>query len=186
MSKYISNHGDRAVALLPSAYRTPPFEAFIRALVEPVQVVEDFCEAVYGAFDVETATAPALGQFGALVDEAQGTLSDDEYRRIIRAKARALRSADAVFDIVEVAALLNPDGTNSVRELPPCYYEVTLVVPAGAPFSAEMRQRARRVLDKAKPAGWGREYMYAEGSGFFTFDGPPEPGFDEGGFIDIL
>jgi hypothetical protein len=183
---HIPDHADRAVALLGSSFRTPGFEALVRACVAPVQVMEDFCAAVYTGLNVDSATGYALELLGALVGEQRGTLADDEYRRLVKAKARALRSTGAVVDALAVANLaLAPDGGARVVELPPCYYEVTLPADPSREFSAEMRVRVRRVLELARPAGWGAQYIYHVANPF-AFDGPPELGWDEGGFADIL
>lgn len=191
--RIITDYGQRAVEALPSGLRTPGFEAATRALVQPLQVLEDFCAAIFTGFNVDNATNPQLSQLGKLVNEAQGGLNeaqggltDAQYRRIIRAKARALRSTGAARDILDVARLLMPaGGTVRLVELGYASYSVLLIVDPGDPWGAEFRQRARRVLDVARSAGWSAEYTYAEFDAF-AYDGPPQPGFDVGPYTSLL
>lgn len=185
--RIITNHGALAVELLPTAWRKPRVEALVKALAAPVQVVEDFAAAIFTGYNITTATMPQLGHLAALVGESPGTLSDSELRRVVQGKARALRSTGAVADIYATASLLaGEDATVRVTEVAACYYEVLLLLPLGSEMSTEMRARARRVLDKARPAGWGSLYLYGEGGEPFGFDGYPPAGYDAGHFVTIL
>lgn len=187
------NHGDNAVALLSSAFRKPGVERMVRALVTPVQVVDDFAASVVSGLRVDTATNPQLRALGKLVGELQGELTDAEFRRVIRAKARALRTTGAARDSLDVAHLLLGEGTGGrviLSEIAPCYYEVTVLADPGAPWTAAYRARARRILDLTRPAGWGAGYLYAAVTPPFAVGpvaaGAAGAGFDVGAFSDYL
>ncbi len=78
----------------------------IRALVEPVQDVEDALQQVHVGFDIDVAEGDQLDVVGALVGQERNGMDDDDYRRIIRARISVNRSKGTVADVIKVADLV--------------------------------------------------------------------------------
>jgi hypothetical protein len=189
---YNPSHADTALGEeLPSRWRSAPrLRALVSAFCLALQLVEDEAYDLIVSLDLDTATGLFLDIRGGRVFEPRRGLADDEYRAIIRAKARALRACGTAADVYEVAQLVAPpDTVVELRELPIAAYEVTFVVdPSRAP-SDNYRRRMRALMDLARPIGWNPEYLLVVSRPAFAFDGPVDPlkaGYDEGGFIGLL
>jgi hypothetical protein len=182
---------DALESVLLSQFRDKPtIRAFVAAMSEGSQLLEDEIYDLVGQLDLDTATGFGLNLLGGRVFEQRRGLSDDEYRAIIRGKIRALRGGGTAQDIYETALAASAAGvTVELRELPPASYEVTFVSNASVTPSALYRKRLRALMGLTKPAGWQAEYLLAATTPSFAFEGPPDEdraGFDEGGFIDLL
>lgn len=180
-----------ALDLLPSRFREARVvRALVTALAEGAQVVADEVYDLIVSLDLDTATGAHLDVRGSRVFEQRRGLTDDEYRQIIRAKIRALRSCGTAADIYEVALLVAPPGSSVIlRELPVAAYEITFRADPSRIPSDRLRRRMRALLDIVRPVGWNPEYFLEAARPAFAFDGPADPllaGYDEGAFIGLL
>ncbi len=78
----------------------------IRALVEPVQDVENVLQQLYTERYVDTAVGDQLDILGALVGQLRLGLEDEPYRRVIRARISVNRSKGTIADVINVASLI--------------------------------------------------------------------------------
>jgi len=169
---HIPNH--RAVALreLLSQFRNSPR---LRALTETIgqvaQIAEDEWWNVYQGRVLELAEGDALDKLGELVGEARWSLTDDEYRRIIRARVMANICDDSIEELIAIwIQLTGPALQYRYNPLYPAGF--TLYVWRGDPMRELYRRRVRRIMESVKPAGVGMELIeiYSGWFGFFEDD----------------
>jgi hypothetical protein len=177
---YIPDHADRAVGELPSVLRrSKRLVALARAIGAGVQLLEEIAYSTINALWLDTATGPGLDRLASLVGARRGVLSDSELRNIVRGTVRVRRASGTALDVFEVASALFPDAQITLVEQPPARYLVQIQQDPSLIVGAYYREEARRVLDLARPAGWGADYTLSLTSITFGF-APPAP--NVGGF----
>lgn len=120
----ITDHYTRMVQRLLWQYQDKPrFLALVSALAAEVQALEAALWGLYNA-GLGTATGARLAQWGEIVGAPNPGASDDQYRRLIRAQAAAIRSAGGLADY---RALLVAIGATDykVREQVPLSVSLT-------------------------------------------------------------
>jgi len=141
---HVTDHVASGKALLTTMFRKPVAQALLASWLTQVQSVEDAIWQIFGAFDLDTATGDQLRKVGALIGLAPDGLSDDLYRRALRAWVIANRSRgrDANLHALAAAAL---DGEGyDLSAWSPANLVVTPVVPVdiGAELFARILRRA--------------------------------------------
>jgi hypothetical protein len=118
MPSKITDHADQAVSRLPYDLRKQPkLEAFVRALVGPIQTLEDALWQLLVERAVGTATGVTLEALGRLVGQPPTGLDTETYRRYIRARIRANKSCGTVEDFIKITRLiLNDDDAQIIIE----------------------------------------------------------------------
>ena len=87
--EHITDHSDRAVALLLAQYQGKPLmEGFVRAFLDEVQEYEDELWTLVGLLDIDRATGIDLDRIGRIVRQPRSSESDEVYRRLLRARLR--------------------------------------------------------------------------------------------------
>lgn len=161
------------VDLLFQQYRGKPrMEAMLRALLAPVQALEDATTAMLSVFDLSSAVGDQLDKIGGILVEPRYARGDEEYRRVLRVRVRALRSEGRIQDLEEVATLwelgaIGPDTAGTVRLVE--HYPQTVVltlVTEGAPFDP---WGLARWLQRAKAASIRLVLIYMPGGEGSTF-----------------
>lgn len=167
---HITDHAARTLALLPSQHaNAAAMRAFIEAVAEAVQEVEDDAWAAVADRQLDTAEGAQLDQYGRVVGARRDGLEDDDYRALIRTRILANRSngqADVILRVV--AALLEdvlvaPPGVE-YRVLPPAAYALQLELSA-EPTPARLALIAR-VVGEITPSGVAYEVAYGEATAF--------------------
>ena len=104
---YEADYRAKAVGYLLSQYQTSPrLVAFLEALATGAQYLEEAAFGVWVSTRLTTASGDALDQWGALVGEVRGGLTEDEYRRFIQARILANNSTGTTDDLVRVFELV--------------------------------------------------------------------------------
>jgi len=90
----------------------PNLATFLTAHVAPIQDIEDALQDVLTERQVDTAIGDQLDMLGAIVGQPRDGLSDDDYRRYIRARIKTNRSRGTIPEIVSIAEFVinDPDA----------------------------------------------------------------------------
>jgi len=100
------DHVTNALARLVEQFKLPTIQALAAVLVAPVQSIEDALQQLYSERGVDTALGDQLDALGGIVGQDRGGLSDDDYRRYIRARIATNKSRGRVEDLITVARLV--------------------------------------------------------------------------------
>lgn len=123
-----TQHVAEGISHLIELFRQGPRnQAFLTAILEQVQELEEELFELTSAFDPDTATGKALQLIGKLVGEPQLGRGDDEYRAGIRVRVRVNRSngkPDELYEIGrELFSWLDTVPAVSITEYFPAAFE---------------------------------------------------------------
>jgi hypothetical protein len=172
----ISDHAARALDRLKQQFRgKPKVEALVTALMGPVQAVEDALYQLLTERGVDTAIGTQLDAIGKVVGQPRGGLSDDTYRRYIRARITANRSSGLVDELNLIARLVLDDPTVVITttQYPPASVVMSLtvaVVPQdlGVALVAFLRKATAagvRILLHFQPQTLAASFAFEGGAG---------------------
>lgn len=148
---------------------SPRLKDLIRAVLGPVQDLENDAFAMLSVYDLETAAGDQLTKIGALLNEPRNGRSDADLRRILRVRIRVLRSEGRVRDLQEVALLwegLTPGvdtGAVRAREWFPHGIVVTMETDTATADPVNLTRWLRR----AKAASIRLTLVYSVGPDMF-------------------
>ena len=155
---YIPDHDDRLVRKLPSHIQTEAerLVALVSGLGAGVQLAEDY---LFGVLDLSTlfnARGEQLEQWGDLVGEKRGPLSDGDYLRFIRARLQINRWHDAgtrspIDSMLDIYATIMGTSTVLYINTPPACFELVAVRDRFLPDP--QADRVIRAMLDATPAG---------------------------------
>lgn len=159
---------------------------FLTGLLDPVQDLEDDVLLLRTERLLSTAVGEQLAQYGRLVGEDQGALTEAEWRRFIAARILSNLcegTPDELITILRIIAAPLTAGTDVIYQLlPPACYELTVL--RDAPMGAALAVRVAEQMLALTPAGVGSQVVEADGASPFRFDSGP--GFDVGKLARIL
>lgn len=186
---HITDHVARTLALLPSQHANAAvMRAFITAIAEAVQEVEDDAWACIADRQLDVAEGAQLDQYGRVVGARRDGLDDDDYRALIRTRILANRSngqADVILRVVAALladVLVSPPGVE-YRTLPPAAYALQVELSA-EPTPARLALIAR-IVGEITPSGVAYEVAYGEDP-MFRLDGDDLHSLDAGQLGAIL
>ena len=111
------DHVQAALDRLPAYLRAKPrYCELMAALARPFQHLEDALIAMYEQCDLDAAEGAQLDQLGAVLGAGRGTLSDTDYRAVLRGVVLARRSRGTPADVCAVLRAMlgvGPDFTFS-------------------------------------------------------------------------
>lgn len=170
------DHFKQALNDLLSQYRYAlRIRAFLQAVSEAVQTQEASRFGLQEGAALDAARGIMLDRAGLRLRENRGTLSDREFRLILKAKLKALRSDGRIVEVLDVFGQLYPDGSVQYTTAFPA--AATLSAFTGSPTSSAMGQRIKRIMNLMRPAGV--DVTYVEGpTNMFQFD-KADQGFDQ-------
>lgn len=176
----ITNHADLAIGLLLDQFRDQAnLEAFLRALMVPVQRLEATAHDLDTEMRLDNAIGAQLDMIGRIVDLPRGDMGDEAYRTRLRAHIRANLSEGTPDDLLEVLRLMVPTNDISLEEYP------TGVVMRIADTLAEDPDAIVAELRRTRPAAvpMSLEYTLAEDEDTFAFaSGDTEEADSSAGF----
>ena len=168
-------HEDRAFEQLLGQFREQPnIRDLVRALCVGVQELEDVSYDYSVSTFLDLAKGYLLDRLGAFVGAQRLGATDDEFRRIIRARIAAQRSNGTIGEIGHVLALLTDPEVLHYSPAYPAGYRFFFVPSEGSLTDDEVR-RAVRILELARPAGVDASYVEGASTDTFRFD--IDPGF---------
>lgn len=128
------------------------FESILEILLAPAQRLENGMIAVRDQRNVDTAVGVQLEVLGRIVGESPSGLSDDIYRRHIRARIATNNSTGTREELIKIARLiLNDDIARVVlRQQQPATIQVTV---ADAAAAADVLNVLVAFLTEAAPNG---------------------------------
>jgi hypothetical protein len=161
-------------------------EKLLGILIEPSQSVEDALQQLMYYRFVDTAVGAQLDIIGRIVGQSRDGLSDDDYRRYIRARVAVNNSNGTFKDLLTVAFLVVYDET--------AYFEATnsgiatvILRVRGIAISQALAQILITFLGDTVAAGVRviLEYSDQNPSTWFQWDTVGR-GWDNGKFVDAL
>lgn len=175
------DHIGRAFRRLLSQYRSKPrIVAFVRALARAANVCEEELFSVLISFDIDNANRNRLEIWGSLVGEQRGGLTDDEYRRFIKARMLVNTSNGTPDELIRILETVTYPSEVSYRDCFPACYMITAL--RGTPMSDIVARRVGRLMIQAKPAGIGCIVIEAVSPAFGFAGDADAGGYDEGLF----
>lgn len=186
---HILDHAARAVARLKEQFKSKEgVESLLNSLAEPAQGVEDALWQLYTERSIDVAVGVQLDALGAIVGQERGGMTDDDYRRHVRARIAANRSSGTVEDVIRVLVLVvnDEDAVIEIDPQPPAAYVARVNGVAVDPTVAAI---ASDFLYDATSAGVRPilEYSENEPADTFTFDvGTSGTELDAGLFADAI
>lgn len=90
-------------------------ENILRSLLEESVAVEEQLTLLRDNRSVDTATGIVLDLLGGLVGEPRSGATDDDYRRLVRARIAINRSSGVVENVLRVVRLVLDDSTATLR-----------------------------------------------------------------------
>jgi hypothetical protein len=186
---YQADHLGELLDELLAYFRTRGrFGALASALASQLQELEESLQELRDERTLDVAAGAQLDQYGLLVGEPRGGLTDAEYRRFIDARLLANTSGgdvDRILDIIRIVTqTLDVDVRYRLIGSGPAY---TLEIVRLGHLTGERLARVLGLLDAISPAGTA--YRFVEGIHPAMSDGPfrfdSGPGFDRG-FLSTL
>lgn len=155
-------------------------KTLVDIFAEQCQILEDVFWDLYIKRTVDDATGDQLRILGRIVGLTKGETGDDDFRVLVRAQIRVLKSRGTFKDLLGIIRLTigTDTSTRTLKEVFPAALQLeVLAVPS---FSLVLLGRALRL---AKAAGVQLDINYPPPAGeWFTFDyfgggGNPNAGF---------
>lgn len=159
---------------------------FIEAILTPAQDVENALQQLFTERQIDVAVDAQLDVIGKLVGEHRSGLSDDIYRRRIRARIATHKSAGTVNDIVRIADLIVylDDAVYEVDNQGSATYVLRVT---GVAVDADVSLVLLEFLQKATSAGVRviLEHSADDPDDWFKWDTDGQ-GWDNGKFTDAI
>lgn len=155
----ILNYAETAAARLLAQYRERPrLRALVRELAGEVQAAEDALWGMVAQTSIDTAEGVWLDRLGAIVGEAREGATDTDYRKYIRARIAANRSASTVEDVLSVMRAWAGGVLPTLAVIDRFPAGIELQLPAAVTL-AEL-PRLFRLVRAARAAGIGVMLLY--------------------------
>lgn len=182
MIEHNPNHVSDALDDLLSVYQGKPrIEALIKSLAgsSGVQELEDDFRDLRAYHEVDKASGEQLDQWGRVVNEPRGGLSDSVFRRFVKARIRANYSQGQRNELIAIFAQVTAaDGVRYTDYLPAAF---GLTAIRSTAMSQTVRTRVRQLMEDIQPGGVTMELAESATSFTFQFDKTGQ-GFDNGKF----
>lgn len=170
--QYIPDHRTRALTLMPSQFQEerPVLAAFMHALGEGSQTLEDVIFDLMVGTRFDAATGANLDIWGDLVGETRGALRDTDYRRFIAARILANRSSGEGDDLIEIAQLITAESTVWLEAYFPA--ELIITVFRESPMTDAVVDRVAAMMSEVRGIGIKLQVIEATG-GYLGFSENP-------------
>lgn len=182
---YIPDHSAIAIGTLPSQFLKERIQALVRALAAGIQKSEDMSFDVLTSTELDVASDDALDQWGALVVQERGALTESTYRLFIEAGIRANLSRSNTDDIIVVFEIVTrPSVEVRFFGMFPAGY-ILYVVRQSLLVDAHY-SRVARIMESVRPIAVTGMHVEAQ-QGYFGFAGNPDAfGFGVGTFARLI
>jgi hypothetical protein len=146
------------LGLPPTLWGKPRLGAVLRAHAEQAQELENVFWDILVLRTLDYGDLPRLKLLGTLIGQVYTGEVVEDYRGLLRAKARANRSSGTLDDLLEVFAKFY--ATTDITEPAEATVKLQGEDATGLPI-----ERRNAIMRDAKAAGVAIEYMVAEGTG---------------------
>lgn len=148
-----TNHVALALSRLPEQFKSKTnVRAFLEAMVESKQSIEDAIVQLLTMRFLTTATGVTLEAIGNLVGQSRDGADDDIYRRYIRTRIKTNRSNGTIPDIITISRLVLDDAGLSLLVSRSGIATIVILVGAEA-VSADLADTLISFLRQAAVAG---------------------------------
>lgn len=163
----------------------PRIRALVEALGEGSQLQEELAWDMLVSTGLAEATGDALDQWGEIVGEQRGPLSDTHYRRFILARMLVNRSSGTVDELLEILDVATEPNVGVYHQdnLPAGFY---LQVERRYFMTDDVYRRVARLLEDARPAGRHMSVIEAITGGFGFDADPTAAGYNEGVYSRLI
>lgn len=174
----------RALDNLLHQYKQPRMIAFISALAEGAQVLEDQSFDLLTGSSLEYATGVTLNKWGELVGEGRDGLSDTDYRRFIKARILANKSSGKVEELLTIFGLITAPSRVTYSDIYPACF--SMYAFREDYMQEATRNKVRHLMDDIKPAGIAMEIIEVP-VGYLGFAADPSAlGYSVGRFARVI
>ena len=174
---HIPNHVELLLDRLPSYFKNAPdFKATLTVFGDRVQDLEDVIYSMIVGRMLDTGQGVQLNQYGTTVGQSRQGRTDEEYRRLIRAKIRLNLSTGRIADILGAADAYIGSVVMYLYLEPnyPAGYNLYVGVESGVDYlSSSERSTLNSITLLATASGVGYNLIESLGVGYFGFDGDP-------------
>ena len=156
-------------------------EQLVAALAAPANDIENAFQQLLLQRTIDAAVGAQLDQLGKLVGQPRGGLTDDDYRRYIRARIATNTSSGKTEQLINIAVLIVNDITVNVQVVGWTIATVVVTLAANA-VTTSVAQITYSFLVQAKEAGVRLILIYSivGPSTTFTLDGTAAQALDNG------
>jgi len=168
-----------------SVFQNKPNARAIRGgFAQLVQEANESTLDIVQAMRLDSLVGWGLERWAAIVDELRGSLTEEEWTRVVRGKIAAVVSQGDGTSLAEVVVAAFPDNVSyTIDEYQPATIIITVTTNGG--ISPQLAPRFKRLLRLAKTAGVRLEAGQAPPVPF-TFFGGVGLGFNEGAFAGSI
>ncbi len=181
----ITDHTAAALARLPQQFKDKPkLAAFISALVDPIQDLENAMWQLLTERAISTAVGAQLNAIGLIVNQPRIGLSDDAYRRYLRARIAVNRSDGVDENLIRISRLILND-TDATLEIDNQGPAAVVVRIGSVSITSELAEILNSFLQDAKKSGVRLIVEYGAVDVGFLFTLDDGPGFGEYDTLDL-
>ena len=181
-------HTEKALLRIPEYLKEKDnFAALLSAIIDPIQDIEDATFDVLTGRTIDVAVDAQLDRLGSIVGRDRDGLSDDDYRRYIRAQIATNNSEGTTNEILTIARLVIYDVDVALQVLPQAPASFVLRA-SGAAVSADVAAIVAEFVGAAKSAGVRAivEWSAVAPTAAFCFANGPGLGFGAGAFAGAI
>lgn len=149
----IASHSAEALKRLPEVLKNKPqLAAWITALCQPAQTIEDVLYQLLVERTVDAGSGAQLDTLGKIVGQPRDGLNDTDYRRYIRARIATNKSSGLTNELLHIARLIVNDSDANIR-WDPSYPTAGTITVSSIPFDATLASILVKFLRAAAASG---------------------------------
>ncbi len=168
-----TNHRAAILDLAAPFWGKPRIVSVLVAALDQIQRLEDDAWDIMVSRTLDEADIVRLKVLGKLVGQPRHGFDTEDYRTLIRARARANRSQGTARDLAEVLLILVGSANFSMVEAG----DATLLVTALIPLDANALAMLAEILPDTRAAGVGLQLFFSDDVSTDVFHwGDPWPG----------
>jgi hypothetical protein len=189
MLSKIDNHAELAIGRVAEEYKqSTGLLGIIEAWADQTQEADDaiwqlaterylYSDADIGDVTVNyEATGRQLDVLGRLLGESRGSMTDAQYRLLLKAKVRLIKSSGTTENLLSIFHALLPDATPECVTRPPSYVSVRI----DDPITADEAYIGSRLLREGRGGGVYGSFRWQQSETALLFKFDSGPGFDQG------
>lgn len=187
MFNHITDHIAIALDRLPWRFSRTVTKAFVEAVGEEIQLIEDAClDLIFERF-LQSAQGAQLDQYGSILSTPRAGLNDSDYLALLLTRVLVNRSSGETNTLLKIVSRLLGlgDSVRLIQAYPASLY-FNILVPFLTPTTARRRAFVVSALQDAMAAGVGFGGVVEAQPQYFGFASDPDSlGFGEGTFATL-